>query len=366
VTSFSPKIAVVAIGRNEGERLIRCLDSVVDGLRPVVYVDSGSSDGSCEVAAQRQVEVVKLDMSEPFTAARARNAGFERLQQKYPQIQYVQFVDGDCELVKGWIEAAAKTLDANPNVVAVCGWRRECSPQKSVYNRICDVEWRMGPTGNVLNFGGDVMIRAAALAQVGGYNNSVIAAEDDELSIRLRQQVQGKILRIPQNSTLHDADMHALSQWWQRAKRCGYGYAQVSHLHGKSPERKFVKELRRTLIWGAIAPLAAMLLVPWTHGLSLIVFGCYPLAAVRTILKTWQQGFSWNDSLVWGLSCAMSVFPGATGAFKFYLDRLSNKQNQIIEYKAIKTIHPTGKANGRSSKTRSSHRCGSTRYWLHL
>ncbi|MDM9382270.1 glycosyltransferase family A protein [Chlorogloeopsis sp. ULAP01] len=341
--SFARKIGVVVIGRNEGDRLIRSLDSVVDTACAVVYVDSGSTDGSCEVASGCGVEVVNLDMSVPFTAARARNAGFERLREKYPQLEYVQFVDGDCEVIEGWMEAACETLDANPDIVAVCGWRRERYPQKSVYNRICDVEWRIGSVGNISNFGGDVMIRAVALAAVGGYNSSVIAAEDDELSVRLRQ-AKGKILRLDRESTWHDANMHTLSQWWQRAKRCGYGYAQVCSLHGEPPECKFVKEVRRALIWGAIAPLGALLLLPFTYGISLLIFGRYPLAALRTIYQTRQQGFLWADRVAWGLSCGVSVFPEAIGVFKFYRDRLTNKQFQIIEYKNSQT--PVLKGNG--------------------
>ncbi|HAX76126.1 MAG TPA: glycosyltransferase [Cyanobacteria bacterium UBA11372] len=345
MSSLYKKIGVVVIGRNEGSRLIRSLESVVDKSRPVVYVDSGSTDGSCQVARDRNVEVVELDMSVPFTAARARNAGFDRLREKYPEVEYVQFIDGDCEVVPGWIEAATETLDNSRDVVAVCGWRRERYPERSVYNRICDVEWRIGPVGEILCFGGDVMIRAAALAAVGGYNPKVIAAEDDELGVRLRQN-GGKLRRIDQNSTLHDAEMHRLSQWWQRAKRCGYAYALVSHMHGALPERKFIKEVRDTWLWGAIFPLAALAMMLPTKGISLIAFGRYPLSALRTIDKTRRrQGFSWKDSIAWGLSCAMSSFPQAFGAVKFHRDRLQNKQHEIIEYKTAQApaIQPTGR-----------------------
>lgn len=342
--SFAKKIGVVVIGRNEGSRLVRCLDSVACGSYPIVYVDSGSTDGSCEVARDRNVEVVELDMSHPFTAARARNAGFERLIEKHPDVEYVQFIDGDCEVVKGWLSAAAATLDANPEVVAVCGWRRERYPERSIYNRICDVEWRMGSVGETKSFGGDVMLCATALAAVGGYDQSVIAAEDDELSVRLRQN-NGKILRLDQNCTLHDADMHQLSQWWQRSKRCGYAYALVGQMHGTLPERKFIKEVRDTWLWGLIVPLTALALMIPTHGVSLVAFGRYPLSALRTIYETRSRGFSLADSIVWGLSCGVSAFPQAFGAIKFYRDRLYNKQHEIIEYKAPQApaIQSTGR-----------------------
>ena len=59
-----------------GLRLKRCLASLATG-GPVVYVDSGSTDGSDAVRARESgADVIELDMSIPFTAARARNAGF--------------------------------------------------------------------------------------------------------------------------------------------------------------------------------------------------------------------------------------------------------------------------------------------------
>ena len=109
------RIGLVAIGRNEGDRLRKCLLSAIGKVSHAVYVDSGSVDGSVEFARSLGVEVVELDLSRPFTAARARNAGFERLLQAEPQIEYVQFVDGDCELVEGWLTRAAAELDARPD-----------------------------------------------------------------------------------------------------------------------------------------------------------------------------------------------------------------------------------------------------------
>ena len=67
-----PLVSVVVIGRNEGERLKRCLASLATDSTCIVYVDSGSSDGSVDHARKSGVDVVELDLSIPFTAARAR------------------------------------------------------------------------------------------------------------------------------------------------------------------------------------------------------------------------------------------------------------------------------------------------------
>jgi len=326
------RIGVVLIGRNEGDRLVRSLESVAAEGRIIVYVDSGSTDGSREAAVERGAAVVELDMSVPFSAARARNAGFERLIADHPEVELVQFIDGDCEVLAGWIEAAAATLDADPEIVAVCGWRRERFTERSLYNRVCDVEWRSGPVGDTPNFGGDVMIRASALRDAGGYDPRVIAAEDDELGVRLRR-AGGHLIRIDKDSTLHDADMHTAVQWWRRAKRCGHGYAQVASLHGAPPERKFVDNLRRSMLWGLVVPGSVLALTLPTLGLSWLVFGRYPMVAVKVARDTRKKGFPWQHAMAWGISCAVSPFPEVFGVAKYYLDKLRNKRPEIIEYK---------------------------------
>src|SRR5688572_27955639 len=128
---------VVAIGRNEGERLRKCLESVARTSAAVVYVDSGSTDGSAAMARAMSVSVVDLDQSRPFTAARARNEGFERLIEIARDLEFVQFVDGDCEVIAGWIENAERALASDPKLAVVCGRRRERHPDASVYNRLC-------------------------------------------------------------------------------------------------------------------------------------------------------------------------------------------------------------------------------------
>ena len=103
-------VGVVVIGRNEGERLARCLATVCGRGSAVVYVDSASRDGSPAAARAAGAEVLELDPSRPLSAARARNEGFARLAAVAPAVEFVQFVDGDCEIAPGWIEAALAAI----------------------------------------------------------------------------------------------------------------------------------------------------------------------------------------------------------------------------------------------------------------
>lgn len=222
----------VIIGRNEGERLERCLESACKAFAQVVYVDSGSTDKSVQKAEAAGALVVNLDMTQPFTAARARNEGLAQLYQTLPDLQYVQFIDGDCELVSSWPSAAAAYLDNNPGVAVVCGRRRERYPDASVYNRLCDIEWNT-PTGEATACGGDALMRIKALNDVNAYNANLIAGEEPEMCHRLRMQ-GWKIYRLDEEMTLHDAAISRFGQWWKRGARGGYAYFRVFWLHRNS------------------------------------------------------------------------------------------------------------------------------------
>lgn len=327
------QIGVVVIGRNEGNRLKQCLLSVLGKVKTVVYVDSGSTDGSVELARNLGVSVIELDLSVPFTAARARNTGFEYLLQLEHQVEFVQFVDGDCLVVEGWLEKAARILNSKPEVVVVCGRRREEFPTNSVYNRLCDIEWDT-PVGEAKACGGDAMMRVSNLKEVGGFNPILIAGEEPELCVRLRQ-TGGKILRIDAEMTLHDAQIMHFKQWWKRSIRNGHAYAEGAWLHGQAPEKHWVKESRRIWFWGLILPFLAIVSVWFTGGISIILLLlAYSLLFYRVYKYAKTKEILDSDALLYGLFCVLDKFPQLIGQFQFHLSRILRKKRTIVEYKS--------------------------------
>ncbi|NEP61950.1 MAG: glycosyltransferase [Symploca sp. SIO2G7] len=330
------QVGLVAIGRNEGERLRRCLLSVTGKVAHIVYVDSGSTDGSVEMARSLGVDVVQLDLSIPFTAARARNEGFAHLLQRYPEIELVQFVDGDCEVVEGWIDNAQKELESQPEVAVVCGRRRERFPEQTVYNKLCDIEWDT-PVGEAKACGGDSMMRTEAFQQVEGFNSTLIAGEEPELCVRLREK-GWKIFRLDAEMTLHDAQMTRVSQWWKRFLRGGHAYAEGAWLHGRSPERHWVKESRSIWLWGLVIPLLALGTAWFTRGVSLLLLAGYPLMTYRIYRYYLQQrGLNSKDAFLYGLSCMLGKFPQLQGQMQFHLSRLLGRRSSLVEYKTAAT-----------------------------
>lgn len=331
----SASMGFVVIGRNEGDRLIRGLRSVRAQLAPhlpVVYVDSGSTDGSLAAAQALEVEGLALDMTLPFTMARGRNAGWCYLAEKYPDLDYIQFMDGDCELMPGWLEAATAALEQDPKLAAVCGRRRERFPEASPYNRLAEMEWNT-PIGEAAACGGDALIRVAALQAVAGYRPELICGEEPEMCIRLRQ-LGWKIQRLDADMTLHDAAMHHFSQWWKRSIRGGWAVAEGRALHGSSPEGYMVHEFRSGWLWGLILPALALGLAPGSRGLSLgLGLLGYGWLAWRIAQARRRRGEPGESVRLYALFCTLSKFPQALGQWRYLSMRWRGKTAQLIEYK---------------------------------
>lgn len=320
-----PRIAAVVIGRNEGARLLACLASLHGVAGDIVYVDSGSADGSVARAREAGARVLELDSAMPFTAARARNAGFAALDRG--QSELVQFVDGDCIVEPGWIGTAAAFLDDHPRVAAVCGRRREQDPDASVYNRLCDLEWQ-GPAGETRACGGDALMRVSALDAVGGFRAGLIAGEEPELCVRLRQ-AGWAIWRLDAAMTRHDARMTRLGQWWRRSVRAGHAFAEGAHLHGAPPERHWVAETRRALIWGAGLP-ALIVLAALVHPAALALASVYPAQVLRLAAR---KGLSRRISWQWAAFTVLGRFAEAEGVLRFRTRRLLRRRASPIEYR---------------------------------
>ena len=361
------RVGVVAIGRNEGQRLERCLRALVsadpaDGVEAVVYVDSGSTDGSVAFAESLGVAVVELDLDRPFTAARARNAGVAALDagrgrfrgggaeadaSVEPPAAYF-FIDGDCELVPGFLAAAAEAMrgggGAGPGVVAVGGRRRERFRDASPYNRLCDMEWDR-PTGEVTFFGGEGLVDRSAFHAVGGFDGTLIAGEEPELCLRLRK-AGGRIWTVDHDVAVHDADMHQFGQWWKRAERAGHAYAEghaVNRAAGDgSAKAYYAREVRSILAYGLGVPA-------WVVGLTaaglasgawwLAAAGgagllAYPVLFWRVYRFRRSRGDGRSDASLYARYTVLGKFAGLMGLLRYRWNRLRGTRQVLMEYKA--------------------------------
>ncbi len=327
-------LGVVAIGRNEGDRLVRCLDSLKQHLSdsvPIVYVDSGSTDNSLAEAKARGVSVIELDMSVPFTGARARNAGFGYLAEIHPQTQYVQFIDGDCELLPQWIETAVSALDRSSELAVVFGRLQERFPEASPYNQLADMEWNV-PVGEAQACGGISLMRVQPVRAVGGFNETMICGEEPELCIRLRQ-AGWKLRRLDADMAIHDIDMHHFSQWWKRSVRGGWAVAEGAAMYGNTPEQYMRHQNISGWLWGMALPVVAIGAAGVTHGLTLLLFIAYGLLLLKIYQYRRGQGETAKKAWLYAFFCTVSKVPQAIGQGKYWINRWRQQPATLIEYK---------------------------------
>jgi glycosyltransferase involved in cell wall biosynthesis len=322
----SLQFGIVVIGRNEGERLERCLRKTLEAGVPLVYVDSASSDGSVELARSMGVHVEELDPARPLSAARARNAGFRRLLERSPDLELVQFIDGDCELVEGWLMQATSRLAQDSRLGAVCGRRLERSPSASIYNRLIDLEWDT-PIGHTTVFGGDVIIRAEILREAGGYDESLIAGEDPDLAARI-SAAGWQIERLDVDMTVHDADLSRFGQWWMRQTRAGHAVTDA-WLRSSWSDTKVQHRVASITFWGAALPAVVAVSLP--AGLALLL--AYPLLGLRIYHRMRKQGRSRGDAALYAGSCIEGKFAEFYGGIQCLLNRARRAGPTLIEYK---------------------------------
>jgi glycosyltransferase involved in cell wall biosynthesis len=326
-------VGIVVIGRNEGDRLVACLQSLPLNRIPIVYVDSGSSDGSLERASQLGAEVVSLDLSTPFSAARARNTGCERIVNKNPSIKYIQFIDGDCMLFEGWLGVAHAALENNSELAAVFGCVVEINAEKTIYNTLCSLEWEtsFGLVQASGAFGGISMLRLSAFLNVKGFNPDVIAGEDAELAARLLL-AHHQIEKLDSPMVHHDANITRFGQWWQRSVRSGHAIGQRAHLHGSSVLKDCIRERTSVIVWGMLIPLVAVCTFFISTWLMVGVVSLYGVLSLKIWRHRRRRGNSARDAGIYAVFTVLGKFAETIGLIRFWKNRFFMHYD-IIEYK---------------------------------
>ncbi len=327
-------VSVVVIGRNEGPRLRGCLASVAAMLRngweaEVIYVDSGSADGSPELAQAMGAQVIGLRPELP-TAALGRNAGW-----RAARGEFILFLDGDTVLAP---EFAARALPAfvDDQVAVVWGHRRELFPERSVYNRVLDLDWIYAP-GLAAFCGGDALFRRKVLEMTAGFDETLIAGEEPELCRRILA-LGGVILHVDLPMTGHDLAITGFGQYWRRATRAGHAYAEVSERFRGSGAAFWEEEVRRNqvragmLCGGSVVILtAAAVLQSWwpvTAGVGLAA-----AVVARTAWKARWKSRDWGTLLLYGVHSQFQQVPIWWGQERFRRRRRAGERVALVEYK---------------------------------
>jgi len=144
----------------------------------------------------------------------------------------VQFIDGDCELVSGWLTIAPSfllSIQTSAQFAVVCESETLNFP---LYNWLCDQEWNT-PTG-------EIEVAAALPCSALRHSNKSTGFGRILLLVKIPNSIFGCENPHENLAALKwDGDtrcrMSRFNHWWRRSARAGYAYAQVSRLHASSP-----------------------------------------------------------------------------------------------------------------------------------
>jgi len=330
-----PEIDCVIIGVNSEKTLERCINSILRGSYPekflhIIYADGGSTDNTMTIARRfSEVKVIELNPEYP-TPGLGRNAGW-----KAGSSPYIQFLDSDTILDHEWLLKGVRAMNS-PSTGAVRGYRKELHPEHSFFNWIGDMEWNTLP-GECDSFGGDVLVRRAALEATGGYDEELVGGEDPELSWRISRK-GWKILMLDALMTSHDLAMTKTSQYLRRSFRSGYGFAAVQSRVGVTGSTFWKAEQRRIIIKGGgflfftAAALFLYLLLPNLIGFASaalsIMAACTLLFSPRLfrVEKFMRENkLNKRDAKKYAWHCSLVVLPQLSGISRFYIGQIINK-----------------------------------------
>ncbi|UCF35403.1 MAG: glycosyltransferase [Acidobacteriota bacterium] len=327
-------LSVVVIGRDEGARLERCLKSIRGMKSPggdfeIIYVDSASKDGSRELAATYGAQVLSLETARP-TAAKARNLGW-----RAAKAATILFLDGDTILDPDFASSSIGEF-ADSRLAIVWGHRREIAPENSIYNRVLDFDW-VYPPGYTEFCGGDALMRRRVLEEVGGFDGRFIAGEEPEMCNRIRQRGY-LILHVDRPMTGHDLAMMRWGQYWKRAVRAGYAYAQVAHRYWNSEHPLWKRDVISNVIRAGFLlalPLAALVTSLWLAS-PIPVLAAALIFILLVVRSAFRAGWKTKDPSTRVLYAAHSHFqqiPIFFGQLEYLWDRIRRQSRGLIEYK---------------------------------
>jgi glycosyltransferase involved in cell wall biosynthesis len=329
-----PELSVVVIGKDEGERLKRCLASVRQMTEPaggleLIYVDSRSIDGSIQLAEQAGARVTILDAKRP-TAGAARNAGWHMA-----RAPFILFLDGDCAVDPSFaVRALPEFNDAR--TAAVFGRVTERHRETLLYDRMMEFD-RFNPSpGPAPYCAGISIMRRSVLEAVDGFDPDLIACEEPDLCRRI-SKLDLLILRIDIPMAEHDLGMQQLSQYCRRAFRMGYGVAEVSSRYPKS-QTWDGRAAGVNSTWGAMLFVLLLLSatgIAYWHSWAPAIFtiGLSTAVALAIARKNRRKTNTRATCLLFGFFWVLKQLPSLFGGMAFRIDKLRGRKRGWITCK---------------------------------
>ena len=179
------KVSVVMCVRNVEKYIDSCLESILNQTFTdfeIIIIDDMSDDNTNSIIEKLNDKRIKCFRNDKWLGiSPSRNRGV-----KLAKGEYLFFTDGDCVVLKNWIEEGLKYFE-NPEVVGVEG--KIIYVSKDYKPTFSDGVQENRNGGNFMT--GNIAYRKKIVEMVGGFDESLTYLEDRDLGLKIIEH--GKI-----------------------------------------------------------------------------------------------------------------------------------------------------------------------------
>ncbi len=326
----SKKIAVSVVIKalNEEDNIARTIESALRSIKniggEVILADSYSIDRTVEIASRYPIKIVKLSCPEDRCCGVGGQLGYQ-----VARGEFIWIVDGDMELVEGFIEVAISCLLKEPNLAGVGGRIVEKNLESLEYRaRLLRAPEHL-QAGIVDRLDGGAVYRRIAIEMVSYFTNKNLHAyEEYELAVRLRS-CGWFLKRIPNDAVFHfghktEAFALLLSRW---RNKYAYGIGELLRSAiGKPHFRLVVREINELHLYGIVV-------FWWIVMFSLFVFGIFTeqtkIVMLIVLLLPFLIMILKKNSIISGLYSVVSWNVYAVGLLRGFFKRQRSPSEKI-------------------------------------
>jgi len=254
-------LSVVLISKNQAWNISRLVESVLDATssidsKEIILVDSASTDETVDAAGWYPICILRLRPDQPPSPAAGRYIGY-----KHSSGEFVLFLDGDMEVLPGWLGKALCSMRESPRAGVMMSTQMIGMLPPAVGDITSPPEKvRLSPPREVsfASFvaGGAALYRRSVLEQVGTFNPYLKSDEEPELCLRIRQAGY-RILLVDNPMVRHFADSNTPESiaaiLSRRRRKFLLGVGQCLRYHAGSPS--FWWYVRERGLWSLFAIL---------------------------------------------------------------------------------------------------------------
>jgi glycosyltransferase involved in cell wall biosynthesis len=196
------RVSVVIKALNEEKRIAAAIESALRAVRrvggEVILADSCSSDKTIELAMAYPIRVVKLANASERCCGVGPQLGYQ-----HSRGEFIYLLDGDMQMLEGFLEVALDFMLAHPDIAGVGGQLVELNTESLEYiARSAQARDHVKP-GAVDRLDGGGLYRRSAIEAAGHFSDrNLHSYEEFELAVRLRSQ-GWKLWRLPLDVVHH-------------------------------------------------------------------------------------------------------------------------------------------------------------------